>query len=112
MYSATKAFIKIFSESLYLELQGKGVKVQALCPGLVRTDFFEKMGHDSKDIYKESGISKAMTSEEVVDISLKCLEKNKVICIPGMNNKIFLSLFKKLPRSVIYKMIPSMIKKM
>ena len=70
------------------------------------------MGHDSKDIYKESGISKAMTSEEVVDISLKCLEKNKVICIPGMNNKIFLSLFKKLPRSVIYKMIPSMIKKM
>ena len=45
-YSGTKAFIKQFSEGLYLDLRGRGshVRVQALCPGLTRTDFQLKMG--------------------------------------------------------------------
>ena len=44
VYAASKSFVKIFTESIYLELQGTGVKVQALCPGMTRTDFHEKMG--------------------------------------------------------------------
>jgi len=38
------AVYSVFTESICLELQGTGVKVQALCPGMTRTDFHEKIG--------------------------------------------------------------------
>jgi len=45
-----------------------------------------------------------MASEEVVDISLQYLEKDKVLCVPGGNNKLMVFLLKILPQAVIYKM--------
>ena len=107
VYSASKSFIKLFSESIHFELQGTGVKVQALCPGMTRTDFHEKMGYDKNTYYKDKGLEKAMTAEEVVEISLQYLEKNKVLCIPGRHKKIFSFLIKVLPRAVIYKIVSS-----
>ncbi|MBN1930433.1 MAG: SDR family oxidoreductase [Desulfobacterales bacterium] len=108
MYCATKAFINLFTESIALELKGTGVKVQALCPGMTRTDFHEKMGRDKNTYYKDSGMMKAMTPEEVVEISLQYLEKDKIICVPGINNKISRLLLKILPQAVIYKTASSM----
>ncbi len=66
MYSSTKAFLKSFTESIHLELLGTGVKVQVLCPGMTRTDFHERMGYDPKSFYRDRGMFKAMTAEEVV----------------------------------------------
>jgi uncharacterized protein len=43
-YSAAKAYILTFSEALHQELRGHGVVVSALCPGPVRTDFWEISG--------------------------------------------------------------------
>ena len=111
MYSASKAFVKLFTESIYLELQGTGVKVQALCPGFTRTDFHEKMGFDKNTFYKDKGMMKAMTTEEVVGISLQYLEKDKVLCVPGGNNKLSRFLLKVLPQAVIYKIASSIIHK-
>ena len=90
-----------------LELQGTGVQIQALCPGLTRTDFHEKMGFDKNTYYKDKGMMKAMTPEEVVDISLQYLEKDKVLCVPGGSNKLSSFLLKVLPQAVIYKMASS-----
>jgi uncharacterized protein len=39
IYCATKAFLKMYPQSLYLELKNKGVKIQVLCPGVTQTDF-------------------------------------------------------------------------
>ena len=39
VYSATKAFINMFTLGLHKELAGTGVKVQVLCPGLTDTGF-------------------------------------------------------------------------
>ncbi len=47
VYAATKAYINTFTQILHDELQGTGVKVQALCPGVVATEFHEKSGHQS-----------------------------------------------------------------
>jgi len=41
MYSATKAFLRTFSESLAMDLQGTHVRVQALCPGAVDTEIWK-----------------------------------------------------------------------
>ena len=90
MYTATKAFVSLFTESLNLELKGTGVRAQALCPGLTLSDFHEKLGLDVRKLAKKRvWLWKApMKPEEVVKKSLKCLKKNKVICIPGIHNKL------------------------
>jgi short-subunit dehydrogenase len=39
VYAATKAYVNSFSEALRLELRGAGVRVLALCPGPIETEF-------------------------------------------------------------------------
>jgi hypothetical protein len=84
MYSGTKSFQVMFSENLQAELRGKGVAVQALCPGLTRTEFHAAAGLDL------SGVPERFWSaaEEVVRTSLRRLGRG-VVCIPGWENKTF-----------------------
>ena len=43
-YAATKAFVLSLTEALAIELEGTGVKVQALCPGNIPTEFQQVAG--------------------------------------------------------------------
>lgn len=46
-YSATKAALEVFTESLYLELASTGVRARVLVPGTTRTEFSDdKPGND------------------------------------------------------------------
>jgi short-subunit dehydrogenase len=40
-HGATKAFVLAFSQSLHHELAAKGVPVQAVLPGAIRTEFWD-----------------------------------------------------------------------
>jgi len=106
VYTGSKAFLRYFGESLFMELAGSGVKVQVLCPGFTKTDFHRDMdiGPD-----KEKGRSLPwMTPRRVVDISLKQLKKNKKpICIPGLLNKFIARLHGLLPKGLYYKVLKS-----
>jgi len=44
LYSATKAFLIKFSESLGHEVRAKGVHVLALCPGFTHSEFHDVLG--------------------------------------------------------------------
>lgn len=103
-YSGTKAFLNRFSESLQIELLGTGVKVQALCPGFTRTDFHERIGIETSPHNK--GLTRWMSAEQVVEISLKQLDSGKVICIPGFWNKLLSFIPSVLPASLYYKHAP------
>lgn len=83
-YSGTKAFIKQFTEGLFLDLRGRGshVRVQALCPGLTRTDFQLKMGMP-KEKQKNRGVMRWQEPEAVVTRSLRFLEHDRPICVCG-----------------------------
>lgn len=111
MYSATRAFLISFSESLHLELSGTGVKIQVICPGTTKTDFHEKIGFDPEDYYKNRGLMKALTTEQVIRASFINLKKDKVICIPGVFNYFTWVVFKLIPRKLTYKIVQLMIKK-
>ncbi len=93
VYAATKSFLITFSEGLAKELANTGVHVQALCPGFTYTEF-----HDAPEF---EGFSRSQTSaslwmaaEDVVAESLKALEKNQTICVPGWKNRVFLRLIR------------------
>ena len=110
IYSGTKAFLRAFTESLHLELMGTGVKVQVLCPGLVRTDFHEKIGIEKAE-QENKGLVRWKSPEEIVDISIKGLEKNEVVCIPGWPTRIRIFLMSILPRRFYYGLIRNLFSK-
>lgn len=95
MYSSTKSWMVGFTRALAAELDGTGVRAQALCPGFTRTEF-----HDTPE-YKDFNRNVVpgfmwMTSDAVVTASLRALERNRVICIPGWFNWI-MATFVRLP---------------
>ncbi len=82
-YSATKAYINMFSEALQEEVRGDGIRVQALCPGFTVTEFHDTPDYDGKD--GRDGIPKFlwMSANDVVRGSLSALEHGPVIYVPG-----------------------------
>ncbi len=80
-YAATKAFVTSFSEALAEENRLHGIRVFALCPGATKTNFFE--ASEIKDPVKIKGMQ---TSEEVVEATLKALDKGKTSVISGWAN--------------------------
>ena len=102
VYGATKSFILMFSESLHMQLKKKGIRVQALCPGLTKTKFFRDSGTSVKP--KRGGYW--MMPEAVVEKSIRSLrKKNKVICIPGRINRLFVFLHWLLPKRISYRLV-------
>ncbi len=99
-YYATKAWINCFTEGLHLELQAAGsrVRMQALCPGFTKTEFHDVLGLD------RSFISEAwwMPAEDVVEESLRGLEKGKLFVVPGWRYKLLVAALRALPRGVLH----------
>jgi short-subunit dehydrogenase len=83
-YGATKAYMVSFCRSLAIELEGTGVRVQALCPGFTRTEFQNRQGADLSLVPKFMW----MSPEQVIDGSLQALERNQVVCVPGFLNRM------------------------
>lgn len=82
VYSATKAFVLSFSETVNAELEGTGVKVKALCPGPVDTGFTtSEMA--TTNAYKAN---KPVQPESVAVEGVKLLFNQKSKKIVGFNN--------------------------
>lgn len=81
-YAGTKAFINAFSEQLASELAGTGIKVQALCPAVVRTEFHDI---DGKPVLRPK--MHVMEPEQVVTASLAALALDDVICSPALADR-------------------------
>jgi short-subunit dehydrogenase len=81
-YSASKIYLNNFSEALNAELDGTGVKVQALCPGFTYSEFHDTPEYSDFDRKEIPGVL-WMSAEEVVDDSLAALATHKVIVVPG-----------------------------
>ncbi len=94
VYAAGKSFVNSFTEALHFELEGTGIRLQALCPGLTRTEIFEKAGADTSALPEFMW----MTPEDVVAASLADLERGKLICVPGVGYQALVSLGEWLPQ--------------
>lgn len=109
IYASSKAFLNSFMESLHMEVHHKGIQVQSLCPGLTHTGFHQKSDVErSMDV---KGIDLWMEPDEVVEASLKGLDKGSVICIPGKINKVIKHFLQALPRGQYYFLTNQVAKK-
>jgi short-subunit dehydrogenase len=93
-YCATKAYQRVMIEGLALELEGTGVKVQALCPGFTHTEF-----HGRAEISKDSIPAWLwLEAERVVRASLDAaFGDGPVVVIPGKRYRLVVSALKHLP---------------
>jgi short-subunit dehydrogenase len=81
-YSASKIYLNNFSEALNAELDGTGVKVQALCPGFTYTEFHDTTEYQDFD-RKSIPDALWLSADQVVDESLAALSGDRVIVVPG-----------------------------
>lgn len=105
-YSATKAYVLSFTESLREELKDTKMKVLALCPGPTYTDFFKKANASPNDIN-----FKFRRPHEVVAVAIAGMENDKPIVIPGWENKIWTFMTRFIPRSLLVKLSQNMVNK-
>jgi uncharacterized protein len=82
VYSATKAFVTSLTECLRVELRGTRVRVAALCPGPVDTEFRSVAERESKQPLPAPEILK-VTAQRAVHAGLRAIATNRARVIPG-----------------------------
>jgi len=95
VYYATKAYVLSFTESLHRELKPRGVRVTALCPGPVRTEFQRRAGMGEK----LPGLL-VRPADKVARQGYEAFMQGRPLVVPGLGNKILASLPRLLPRRV------------
>ena len=90
VYGASKAYVLSFTLALAAEVKERGIKVLALCPGPVSTEFANIASNGTRKEVKHG-----LKAEKVVAHCLKCAKKGKKIAImaPKWKFKAFLSHF-------------------
>jgi uncharacterized protein len=98
VYSATKAFIYNFSESLVNELQETGVTITALLPGATATDFFHKANAENTVTYQDAELS---DPEDVANDGYNAMMSGSSRIISGFKNKFSAMMSNLIPDSMI-----------
>jgi uncharacterized protein len=96
-YSAIKTWVTAYTESLANELHGTGVKVTALCPGWVRTEFHERANINISSIPSALWLD----ADRLVADALEDAADGKVISIPSKRYKVLMTICEHLPRRVL-----------
>ncbi|MFV0252009.1 MAG: SDR family NAD(P)-dependent oxidoreductase [Beutenbergiaceae bacterium] len=96
-YSAIKAWVRVYSQSLGNDLHGTGVTVTALCPGWVRTEFHQRAGIRTGSIPSWYWVGAA----EVAKRGLADARRGAVLSIPAWRWRISHLLLKLAPRGVV-----------
>ncbi len=100
VYHATKAYVISFTEALHEELKSDGVRVCALCPGPVETEFFNHAG--IPDNYFPGYL--ARSAERVARDGYDGLMGGHRVVVPGKPNRILTLLPRLLPRGLVLAM--------
>ena len=99
VYGATKAFVLSFSRALNVELNSRKIRVMAVCPGWVKTEFFDHAVVDDTITY----YNKVFTPEEVISRALRDMKKGKDVSVCGFSIRAQVLLTKLLPHKIVMK---------
>ena len=97
VYYASKAYVLHFTEALHQELANKGVRVTALCPGPVPSEFQKRAGF-------EPGLDSAILNVSAADVAeagYRGLMAGKRVVLPGLGIKVVPFLLRFFPRGFV-----------
>jgi short-subunit dehydrogenase len=82
-YSGTKAFVLGLTLSLASELKDKGVKLQAVLPGLTRTEIFDRVGGSFDHLPQD----RIMDVNDLVDAALAGYDLGELVTVPSAEDE-------------------------
>ncbi len=97
VYYASKAYVLSFSEALHRELSGRGVKVTALCPGPVPTEFQARAG------LREGRTERifSLPADRVARLGYRGFMHGKRVVVAGLGNRIAVLLLRLTPNALL-----------
>ena len=99
VYGATKAFVLSFSRALNVELKARKIRCMAVCPGWVKTEFFDRAVRDDTITY----YNKFFTPEQVIDRAVRDMKKGRDVSVCGASIRAQVRLTKLLPHRLVMK---------
>jgi hypothetical protein len=106
IYAATKSFVLSYSRALNEELKPRGIYVTAVCPGPVKTEFFDIAEETGKiPFYKKLVMA---DPRKVVRLALRDSMMGRSVSVYGITMKAFRLLCKVLPHNIIFQIYKKM----
>lgn len=103
VYAATKSFVLSYSRALNEEVKARGIKVTAVCPGPVKTEFFTVAETTGKiPLYKRFTMANPV---KVVRLAIRDSVMGKSVSVYGPVMKAFWVLAKVVPHELIFKVM-------
>ena len=96
-YSAAKSWVTVFSEGLSQELAGSGVRVTAVCPGFVHTEFHERATMEMGQVPEWLWLDvPAVVAQAMRDVAL-----NRPVSVAGAQYKALSAVLRFAPRPLV-----------
>ncbi|MBT3163198.1 SDR family oxidoreductase [Streptomyces sp. Vc74B-19] len=96
-YGASKAWVVQFTQGAAQDLAGQGVRLMALCPGFVRTEFHQRAGMGTDNIPGWMWLD----ADKVVAAALADLARGRSLSVPDPRYKVLLGASKLVPRGMM-----------
>ncbi|MCF1597834.1 SDR family NAD(P)-dependent oxidoreductase [Streptomyces muensis] len=96
-YGASKAWVVQFTQGAARDLAGSGVRLMALCPGFVRTEFHERAGMGTDNIPGWMWLD----ADKVAATALEDLARGRALSIPDPRYKVLMGAAKLVPRGML-----------
>ena len=96
-YGASKAWVVQFTQGAAKDLAGSGVRLMALCPGFVRTEFHERAGMGTDNIPNWMWLD----ADKLVTAALADLARGRSLSIPDPRYKAMMGVVKLAPRALL-----------
>ncbi|MFD3732272.1 SDR family NAD(P)-dependent oxidoreductase [Streptomyces sp. NPDC058632] len=96
-YGASKAWVVQFTQGAAQDLAGNDVRLMALCPGFVRTEFHERAGMGTDNIPNWMWLD----ADKVAEAALADLARGKTVSIPDPRYKTLMGAAKLVPRGML-----------
>ena len=87
VYAASKSYVYSFSQALNRELQGRGIRVMAVCPGPVNTPFLAHAYGDSSHLNRIKKLTMMRTESVVAKAVMDC-KRGKSVSVCGLPMKV------------------------
>jgi short-subunit dehydrogenase len=98
-YPASKAWVTNFTESVALLVAQFGVRVMALCPGYVRTEFHARAGINMSKTPNFLWLD----ADRLVRDAMRDLGRGKVVSVPDWKYKVAVFGLRHLPRPILQR---------